>query len=65
MPESAIFNEMRRADGGVRDAYRDIAWWLDSLPEGQLAQKTEEAEPLFRRMGITFLVYGREGGNET
>jgi uncharacterized circularly permuted ATP-grasp superfamily protein len=64
MAESAKFDEMRIADGSIRDAYRDIATWLDALPEGELDRKSEEAEVLFRRMGITFLVYGREGGNE-
>jgi uncharacterized circularly permuted ATP-grasp superfamily protein len=55
---------MRADDNTVRAAYSDIARWLDSLPEGHLGIKTEEAELLFRRMGITFLVYGREGSNE-
>lgn len=55
---------MLDADGRVRDAYATVAQWLEGLPEGQLAQKCEEAELLFRRMGITFLVYGREGSNE-
>ena len=64
MPERALFDEMRAGDGGVRDAYTDIAKWLDALPEGQLTHKSQEAEFLFRRLGITFLVYGREGGNE-
>lgn len=64
MPETSFFNEMLAEDHSVRDAYRDIAKWLDGLPEGQLALKTEEAELLFRRMGITFLVYGRGGSNE-
>ena len=64
MPKTQFFNEMRADDNTVRAAYSDIARWLDSLPEGQLGIKTEEAELLFRRMGITFLVYGREGSNE-
>ncbi|MEX2454255.1 MAG: circularly permuted type 2 ATP-grasp protein [Rhodospirillaceae bacterium] len=64
MPESLIFDEMRIGDGGIRAAYAAIATWLDALPDGQLAHKAQEAEILFRRMGITFLVYGREGGNE-
>jgi len=64
MSERAIFDEMRIADGGIREAYEHIATWLDALPEGQLDRKSEEAELLFRRLGITFLVYGREGGNE-
>ncbi len=64
MPKTKFFNEMRADDNTVRAAYSDIARWLDSLPEGQLGIKSEEAELLFRRMGITFLVYGREGSNE-
>jgi uncharacterized circularly permuted ATP-grasp superfamily protein len=64
MPGTGFFNEMLAGDGSVRHAYKDIADWLESLPEGQLALKTEEAELLFRRMGITFLVYGSEGSNE-
>jgi len=64
MPKTKFFNEMRADDNTVRAAYSAIARWLDSLPEGQLGIKTEEAELLFRRMGITFLVYGREGSNE-
>ena len=64
MPDTRFFNEMRADDRRVRDAYADVATWLDGLPDGQLALKTEEAELLFRRMGITFLVYGLEGSNE-
>lgn len=64
MPDTPFFNEMLADDYSVRDAYGDIAAWLDGLPDGQLAMKAEEAELLFRRMGITFLVYGREGSKE-
>ena len=64
MGDGGFFNEMRTGGGDVRAAYADIADWLDQLPEGELARKSEEAELLFRRMGITFLVYGRQGSNE-
>ena len=64
MPGTQFFNEMLANDGTVREAYADIDDWLAALPEGHLAHKSEEAELLFRRMGITFLVYGREGSNE-
>ena len=64
MPETQFFNEMFAADGSVRTAYKDIAIWLDGLPDGHLAGKSHEAELLFRRMGITFLVYGHAGANE-
>jgi uncharacterized circularly permuted ATP-grasp superfamily protein len=64
MPGTKFYNEMLANDGRVRDAYADIDKWLNALPDGHLALKTEEAELLFRRMGITFLVYGRGGSNE-
>ena len=64
MAGKTFFDEMSAHDGSVRDAYADVANWLDTLPDGQLALKSEEAELLFRRMGITFLVYGRQGSNE-
>ena len=57
MPDTRFFNEMLADDRSVRDAYGDVAQWLDALPEGQLGLKTEEAELLFSRMGITFLAY--------
>ena len=64
MAENTFFEEMSARGGSVRDAYVDVATWLEALPNGQLVVKSEEAEMLFRRMGVTFLVYGREGGNE-
>lgn len=59
-----FFDEMSLPDGEVRDAYRVLAAWLRDTPVDRLEAKREEAEFLFRRLGITFLVYGREGGNE-
>ena len=64
MAEKTFFEEVSARDGSVRDAYVDVATWLEALPDGQLAVKFEEAELLFRRVGIRFLVYGREGSNE-
>ena len=49
---------------GTRSAYAQIARWLDSLPLELLEQRRNEAEALFRRIGITFLVYGEGGGTE-
>lgn len=49
---------------GTRSAYAQIARWLDSLPLDLLEQRRHEAEALFRRIGITFLVYGEGGGTE-
>jgi uncharacterized circularly permuted ATP-grasp superfamily protein len=59
-----FFNEMHGDDGSVRDIYSTYARWLESLPEGTLTRKSAEAELLFRRLGITFAVYGEADGGE-
>ena len=46
----------------LRAAYAAIADWLRETPRGDLTAKCAEAEVLFRRVGITFAVYG-EGGD--
>ncbi len=56
-----MFDEMSQ-NGSVRAPYRDIEAWLAKLGPEALALKREEAETLFRRIGITFAVYG-EGGD--
>ena len=43
---------------------RDNDLWLKTLPVYELSGKRNEADVLFRRLGITFIVYGREGGTE-
>jgi uncharacterized circularly permuted ATP-grasp superfamily protein len=55
------FNEMLDK-GGVRPPYGGLAAWLDGMPAEVRALKQAEAEGLFRRIGITFAVYG-EGGD--
>jgi uncharacterized circularly permuted ATP-grasp superfamily protein len=57
----AAYDEMR-AEDGVRAAYAEIERWLRATPREQLDRKRHEAELLFRRIGITFAVYG-EGGD--
>ncbi|QCK87952.1 circularly permuted type 2 ATP-grasp protein [Phreatobacter aquaticus] len=49
---------MSLPDGSVRSAYETLAQWLKTVPEGMLATRSREAEALFRRIGITFAVYG-------
>jgi len=46
----------------ARAPYATIARWLAATPPELLARKRQEAEILFRRLGITFAVYG-EGGD--
>jgi uncharacterized circularly permuted ATP-grasp superfamily protein len=60
----AAFDEMSLADGAVRPAYSDLAKWLSTASPELLAHRRDEAELLFRRIGITFAVYGDKDGAE-
>lgn len=64
IPSPQYFDEMHNANGEVRDIYQPYAHWLSQLPEGALERKSAEAELLFRRLGITFAVYGEAAGSE-
>jgi len=60
-----FFNEMY-ADGSVaaRDHYRRFDTWLAAQPPEVIARKRAEADLIFRRVGITFAVYGSDAGTE-
>ena len=58
------FDEWYGGDGRPRAAVPEIDRWLKGLPNDELRRKRDEADVLFRRLGITFIVYGREGGTE-
>ena len=58
----AVFDEMGLSDQEVRGAYRTLRDWLSETPPEILSLRREEAETFFRRIGITFAVYG-EGGD--
>ena len=60
----AAFDEMTRADGGVRPAYSELSRWLAEVPADVLDYRRREAELLFRRIGITFAVYGEAEAEE-
>ena len=62
--KTALFDEMFSSNGVMRNQYREIAAQLLALPVEVLLQKQREAETLFRRLGITFAVYGEESGAE-
>jgi uncharacterized circularly permuted ATP-grasp superfamily protein len=50
-------------DGGVvREPYAMLSDWVETMPAEIRQMKQAEAEALFRRIGITFAVYG-EGGD--
>ncbi|MEM7528537.1 MAG: circularly permuted type 2 ATP-grasp protein [Pseudomonadota bacterium] len=57
-----MFNEMTAADGSLRPAYDRVAQWIETSGIETLRQRSAEAEAIFRRIGITFAVYG-EGGD--
>jgi uncharacterized circularly permuted ATP-grasp superfamily protein len=52
------------ADGSVRPHYRTFSDWVKRTGDDQIAQKREEAERAFHRIGITFAVYGETSGTE-
>ena len=58
------FDEMKTADGTVRPAYGELASWLADVPPDVLDFRRREAEVLFRRIGITFAVYGEADAQE-
>lgn len=58
------FDEMHGVCDGVRKAYRTYQEWLDTMPPERLLEKHQQADLIFRRLGITFSVYGSEEGVE-
>jgi uncharacterized circularly permuted ATP-grasp superfamily protein len=52
------FDEMRTDAGAVRDHYRGYERWLAEQAVDVMQSRREEAEVIFRRVGITFAVYG-------
>src|ERR1700740_1225796 len=60
----ATFNEMYAADGGVRLHYREFESWLSRQSDDLMRLTRAEADLVFRRVGITFAVYGESAGTE-
>jgi uncharacterized circularly permuted ATP-grasp superfamily protein len=62
------FDEMRSDASAVRAHYRGYDRWLSQQPNDVMLSRREEAEVIFRRVGITFAVYGAKDedghGNE-
>ena len=56
------FDEM--GVGAIRPVYRHIARWLETTPPEILASRRAQAEFMFRRIGITFGVYGDKDATE-
>ncbi len=67
MPD--FFNEMIAgfaADGSglSRQHYQEFTTWLSQQSAESMAHKRAEADLIFRRVGITFAVYGNDAGTE-
>ncbi len=58
------FDEMLDADGKPRAPYRALAAWLAAQNGSDIRQKQQEADTMFRRLGITFAVYGDAAASE-
>jgi uncharacterized circularly permuted ATP-grasp superfamily protein len=60
-----FFDEMYADDGStVREHYREFQAWLAEQSPETIASKRAEADLIFRRVGITFAVYGDDAGTE-
>ena len=60
----AAFDEMGIASGETRPLYHQVAQWLNETPPELLASRRVQAEYMFRRIGITFGVYGDKDAAE-
>jgi uncharacterized circularly permuted ATP-grasp superfamily protein len=55
---------MKGGDGALRPAYGELSRWLAEVPPDVLDYRRREAELIFRRIGITFAVYGEAEAQE-
>lgn len=58
------FDEMLNHGGNVRQPYEFLKQWLDQQDPHKLLQKSDDAESVFRKTGITFAVYGDQEAGE-
>ena len=60
------YDEMRsfEPEGAARPVYASIQRWLEQSPPELLEARRKQAELLFRRIGITFAVYGEAEASE-
>jgi uncharacterized circularly permuted ATP-grasp superfamily protein len=61
---AAQFDEMGGLNGSTRAPYEKLAQWLATADAEFLAARRAQAELLFRRIGITFAVYGEHESTE-
>jgi uncharacterized circularly permuted ATP-grasp superfamily protein len=63
-PLPGVFDEMLLAQDVPREHYAAYQAWLGGISGASMESKRAEADLIFRRLGITFSVYGEEGGTE-
>src|SRR5258708_39999527 len=61
---TVAFDEMTGSDGALRSSYTELKHWLGEIRPDVLDYRRREAELLFRRIGITFAVYGEAASTE-
>ena len=54
-----IFNEMLN-NGSIRKPYKKIDKWIHSFKDNSYEKKHQEAQRIFKRIGITFSVYEKK-----
>ncbi len=59
----SAFDEMHTAERQVREQYQVYQRWLEQQPSELMQARRSEAEMIFRRVGITFAVYGAKDEN--
>ena len=59
-----FFDEMFHSPETPRAPYASYAEWLSAQDTSAMLRKSQEAEELFRKTGITFAVYGKEEAEE-
>ncbi|OYU48424.1 MAG: hypothetical protein CFE31_12420 [Rhizobiales bacterium PAR1] len=64
MSDRVMFDETGGVDGDPRAIYREVAAWFKQASPELIGNRKAEAEAFFRRIGITFAVYGDEQGAE-
>jgi uncharacterized circularly permuted ATP-grasp superfamily protein len=61
----SFFDEMYADDSGTaRTHYRQFEAWLAEQSSDSLARKRAEADLIFRRVGITFAIYGTDSDDD-
>ncbi|MHB1248498.1 MAG: circularly permuted type 2 ATP-grasp protein [Polaromonas sp.] len=60
-----MFDEMNATASSVREHYQGYQRWLARQSADVMQARRAEAEMIFRRVGITFAVYGAKDGNQS